>query len=316
MPEYAEILIRCGATIVVAFIITRICLVLVRRFQAHVDAKDTAKSELHRRSRTLASVLRGLILAVVWTVAAITVLDQAGVQVAPILAAAGIAGIALGFGAQSLVKDILAGFFILMENQYDVGDVIQVAGVSGTVEAVNMRTTVLRALDGSRHVVPNGEIKVSSNLTKVYSRYLFVLPVPYEQDVDDAVAVLQEVAEELRQDPEFGPLMTAPLTVLGRRRVRRLVGRREDLRRDGPGRAVEGGPRAAPAAQGRARRARDRHPVPAPRDRDPQGDGPRGGRGALATGPGGPRSSRGSRSGSARPRSPRAARPSRARTAG
>ena len=215
MPEYAEILIRCGATVVVAFIITRICMVLVRRFQAHVDAGETGGSELQRRSRTLASVLRGVILAVVWTVAAITVLDQAGVQVAPILAAAGIAGIALGFGAQSLVKDILAGFFILMENQYDVGDVIQVAGVSGTVEAVNMRTTVLRALDGSRHVVPNGEIKVSSNLTKIYSRYLFVLPVPYEQDVDGAVAVLQEVAEELRQDPEFGPLMTAPLTVLG-----------------------------------------------------------------------------------------------------
>jgi small conductance mechanosensitive channel len=214
MPEYAEVLIRCGATVVVAFVITRICLVLVRRFQAHVDARDDGR-ELHRRSRTLASVLRGVILAVVWTVAAITVLDQAGVQVAPILAAAGIAGIALGFGAQSLVKDILAGFFILMENQYDVGDVIQIAGVAGTVEAVNMRTTVLRSLDGSRHVVPNGEITVSSNQTKVYSRYLFVLPVPYEEDVDRAVGVLREVADELRADPELGPLMTAPLTVLG-----------------------------------------------------------------------------------------------------
>jgi small-conductance mechanosensitive channel len=160
-------------------------------------------------------VLRGVVLAVVWTVAAITVLDQAGVQVAPILAAAGIAGIALGFGAQSLVKDILAGFFILMENQYDVGDVIAIAGVSGTVEAVNMRTTVLRSLDGSRHVVPNGEITVSSNMTKVYSRYLFVLPVPYEEDVDRPIAVLEEVAEELSQDPEFGPLMTGTVTVLG-----------------------------------------------------------------------------------------------------
>ncbi|MDX6555508.1 MAG: moderate conductance mechanosensitive channel [Miltoncostaeaceae bacterium] len=215
MPEYAEVLIRCGATVVVAFVITRICLVLVRRFQAHVDAGDNGTSDLHRRSRTLASVLRGVILAVVWTVAAITVLDQAGVQVAPILAAAGIAGLALGFGAQSLVKDILAGFFILMENQYDVGDVIQIAGVSGTVEAVNMRTTVLRSVDGNRHVVPNGEITVSSNQTKVYSRYLFVLPVPYEENVDRAVSVLKEVAAELGDDPEFGPLMTAPLTVLG-----------------------------------------------------------------------------------------------------
>ena len=215
MPEYAEILIRCGATVVVAFIVTRICLVLVRRFQAHVDAKDDGKSELQRRSRTLASVLRGVILAVVWTVAAITALDQAGVQVAPILAAAGIAGIALGFGAQSLVKDVLAGFFILMENQYDVGDVIQIAGVSGAVEAVNLRTTVLRSLDGSRHVVPNGEITVSSNMTKVFSRYLFVLPVPYEEDVDRPVAVLEEVAEELRKDPQFGPLMTGSVTVLG-----------------------------------------------------------------------------------------------------
>ena len=216
MPEYAEVLIRCAAIIAVAAVLSQICLLLVRRFQARVDATDEGPATgLRRRSRTLSSVLRGVILVVIWTVATITLLDQTGIQVAPILAAAGIAGIALGFGAQSLVKDVVAGFFILLENHYDVGDVIQVAGVSGTVEGVNLRTTVVRGLDGNRHVVPNGEISVSTNFTKVFSRYLFVLPVPYEEDVDRAVAVLEEVAEELRADPAFGGRITAPITVLG-----------------------------------------------------------------------------------------------------
>jgi moderate conductance mechanosensitive channel len=215
VPEYAETLIRIGAIVAVAGVATWICLALVRRFRARVDAEDGPLPDLRRRSRTLASVLRGTIIVVIWTVAAISVLDQGGVQVAPILAAAGIAGIALGFGAQSLVRDILAGFFILLENQYDVGDVIRVAGVVGSVEAVNLRTTVLRDEDGSRHVVPNGEIAVSTNLTKIYSRYVIVMPVAYEADADRATEILRRTAEELRRDPEYAEAITAPLTVLG-----------------------------------------------------------------------------------------------------
>jgi moderate conductance mechanosensitive channel len=209
------VLIRLGIIIVVALVATRVCLVLVRRLQRRIEATEGPRTDLQRRSQTLTSVLRGAIVVVIWTVAAITALDQAGVQVAPILAAAGIGGIALGFGAQSLVKDVLAGFFILLENQYDVGDVIRVAGVAGSVESVNLRTTTLRDLDGSRHVVPNGLIEVSTNLTKVYSRYVIVMPVPYEEEVDRAVAVLERVAEEMREDPAYAEAITGPLSILG-----------------------------------------------------------------------------------------------------
>lgn len=222
LPEYAQVLIRVGVIFVVAVVLTLITTRLVQRFQVRLDAQEPAPAdplapgaERRRRSRTLASVLRGTLVVVIWTVAVISALGQAGVQVGPILAAAGIVGVALGFGAQSLVKDVLAGFFVLLENHYDVGDVIDIANVSGTVEAVNLRATTLRGLDGARHVVPNGQIAVSTNHTKVYSRYVLVLPVPYEQDVDRAVAVLQRAASDLREDPEYGRAMTAPITVLG-----------------------------------------------------------------------------------------------------
>jgi moderate conductance mechanosensitive channel len=215
LPEYVQALVRLGVVILVALVATRLCLVLVRRMQRRIEATEGPRTDLQRRSQTLASVLRGAIVVVIWTVAAITALGQAGVEVAPILAAAGIGGIALGFGAQSLVKDVLAGFFILLENQYDVGDVVRIVGVSGSVEAVNLRTTTLRDLDGSRHVVPNGLIEVSTNLTKVYSRYVLVMPVPYETDVDRAVAVLERVADDLREDAGYAEVITGSLTVLG-----------------------------------------------------------------------------------------------------
>lgn len=208
-------LLRLGLIVIVALLATRLCLIFVHRLQRRIEAAEGTPTELQRRSHTLTSVLRGAAVVVIWTVAVITALGQAGVQVAPIIAAAGIGGIALGFGAQSLVKDVLAGFFIILENQYDVGDVIRVAGVAGSVESVNLRTTALRDLDGSRHVVPNGLIEVSTNLTKVYSRYVLVMPVPYEADVDRAVAVLTRVAEELRADPTYSSAITGPISILG-----------------------------------------------------------------------------------------------------
>jgi len=215
VPDWAETLIRVGAIVAVGIVATYLALGLVRRFAARVETGDGPPSDLRRRSKTLASMLRSAVLVLIWVIVAVTCLNQTGIAVGPLLAAAGIVGIALGFGAQNLVRDLLAGFFILLESQYDVGDVVELAGVSGTVESVVLRTTVLRALDGRRHVVPNGEIRVSTNLTKVYSRYLLTLPVPYDEDVDRAVGVLERVAEALRQDPEYEGVITAPLTVLG-----------------------------------------------------------------------------------------------------
>lgn len=215
MPDWGRTLIEIGAILLVALILSQIMIVLVRRFTLRVKEADGPPTQVLRRAQTLASVMRSGLLALIWTVAIISALGQAGVAVGPVLAAAGIVGVALGFGAQNLVRDLLSGFFILLESQYDVGDVVQVAAVSGIVEAVNLRTTVLRGEDGARHVVPNGEVRVSTNLTKTYSRYPLTIPVPYGQDVDAAIALARRVAEQMRMDEPYRTLITRPFRVLG-----------------------------------------------------------------------------------------------------
>jgi moderate conductance mechanosensitive channel len=215
VPAWTDTLIRVAAIVVVAVVLSRLALVVVNRVVSRMESGDGRPGDLTRRSKTLASVVRSGLLAVIWVVASVTALSQAGIAVGPIIAAAGVVGIAIGFGAQNLVRDLLAGFFLLFENHYDVGDVVEVAGVGGSVEAVNLRTTVLRDLAGRRHVVPNGEIRVSTNLTKVFSRYVLTLPVPYDEDVDRAIAVLRDVADRMRREPPYRELITAPLTVLG-----------------------------------------------------------------------------------------------------
>jgi small conductance mechanosensitive channel len=189
--------------------------VLVHRFERRIAGALPTDAATTKRARTLAAVLGAVGTLVIWLIVGIVALEESGVPVGPLLAAAGIGGIALGFGAQTLVRDLVAGFCILSENQFDVGDEIRVADVEGTVEAITLRTTVLRGLDGSRHVVSNGEIRVSSNRTKVFSRYVLVLPLPYDADLDRAVEVVRAAADELRGDPAFGADILGPLNVLG-----------------------------------------------------------------------------------------------------
>jgi small conductance mechanosensitive channel len=149
---------------------------------------------------------------VVW--ALFTTLPELGVNVTPILASVGIAGIAVGFGAQSLVKDVLTGLFILVENQYSKGDVVTLAGISGQVEEVGLRRTVLRDLDGIVHHVPNGEIAVASNLTQEWSRVNMNVSVAYGEDLDKVFEVINRVGHELAADAEFGPLILKAPQVL------------------------------------------------------------------------------------------------------
>ncbi|MFN8108657.1 MAG: mechanosensitive ion channel [Thermoleophilia bacterium] len=151
----------------------------------------------------------------IWTVVLISAMQVLGVLVGPLLAAAGIGGFVLGFGAQTLVRDVVAGFNILLEHQHDVGDEVALGDVEGTVEAISLRTTAVRGLDGARHVVANGEVRVSTNRTRLYSRYLLVLPLPYTQDIDAAVEVARAAAAELREDPDLGPDILGDLRVLG-----------------------------------------------------------------------------------------------------
>ena len=152
--------------------------------------------------RTLAGVLK-------------QILEELGVEIGPILAAAGVLGLAVGFGAQSIIKDIISGFFILLEDQIRVGDVVKIAGKGGIVENVNLKMTTLRDLSGNVHYIPNGEIGVVTNMTKGYSRYVFEIGVAYREDVDEVIEVIKLVDESLRNDPEFGSDILEPIEILG-----------------------------------------------------------------------------------------------------
>jgi len=139
------------------------------------------------------------------------ILSEVGIDITPLLAGAGVAGIAIGFGAQSLIRDLLSGLFIILEDQYGKGDWVQLAGVNGMVEGVNLRRTVLRDLDGNVHSIPNGEVRLSTNYTKEWARVNLIIPVAYGEDLDHVTEVINRVGEELAKDETFGPIiMKAP----------------------------------------------------------------------------------------------------------
>jgi small conductance mechanosensitive channel len=168
-----------------------------------------------KRAHTLTHIVRDVARIVIFFVGVMMILSEIGIDLKPLLAAAGLGGLAIGFGAQSLVKDLISGFFILLENSVRVGDVVEVAGVSGVVEEIELRTIKLRDLAGNVHVVPNGVIDKVKNMTKDYSYYVFDLGVAYREDVDEVMEVLKEIAAELQEDPAFGPDILAPLEMLG-----------------------------------------------------------------------------------------------------
>jgi len=174
-----------------------------------------AKTELAKRSHTLSGFVTTAVGAVIVIIAIFMVLSEIGIDITPLLAGAGVVGIAIGFGAQSLIRDFLSGLFIILEDQYGKGDWVQVAGVNGLVEDVNLRRTVLRDLDGTVHSIPNGEIKTASNYTRDWSRVHLNIPVAYGEDLDRVIGVLNRIGKELAEDETFGPtIITAP-QVLG-----------------------------------------------------------------------------------------------------
>jgi small-conductance mechanosensitive channel len=152
-------------------------------------------------------------------VAALEILSLLGLNLGPLLASAGIAGLAIGFGAQTLVKDFINGFFILLENQYDIGDNVRIAGVKGIVEDMTLRRTVLRDEDGTVHVVPNSEIKIVSNTTRDWTQVTLRVVVAYSEPSDRIVKLLQEVGEELRHDPAFADDVVGDVEIPGIDRV-------------------------------------------------------------------------------------------------
>jgi small-conductance mechanosensitive channel len=155
------------------------------------------------REDTLIQILDGIIGVLVWVIAFMMILSSLGVNIAPLLAGAGLIGVAVGFGAQYLVRDIITGLFIILENQYRVGDVISLDGTSGTVERVTLRTTILRDMDGVVHHIPNGEIKITSNKSRDWARVNLVVGVGYNEDIDKVEMVVNRVGQELSDDPEW-----------------------------------------------------------------------------------------------------------------
>lgn len=171
--------------------------------------------ELEKRAATIGGILRKTTAVVIWTVAIVISLREIGFDVTPILAGAGVVGLAVGFGAQNLVRDVISGAFMLLENQIRVNDVAIINGTGGMVEEINLRTTVLRGTDGTVHIFPNGAITSLSNMTREYSYYVFDIGVAYKEDTDRVMAIVKEVADDLMREPPFAETILAPIEFLG-----------------------------------------------------------------------------------------------------
>ena len=203
------------AILVVSFIIIRIVSVVTKRTKARMDHKLEGDIELTKRTETLTKLIRKTVKALVLIAAALMILQNLGVNIGPLLAGAGIVGLAVGFGAQSLVKDVISGFFILLENHMNVGDVVNIAGTSGLVESINLRVTKLRDYSGAVHVIPNGEIAVLTNETKGFSRAVLEVGVAYKENVDEVMQIMRDVADEMAGDPVWGERILEPMEMSG-----------------------------------------------------------------------------------------------------
>jgi len=205
--------------LVVAVILTRLLRLTTARL-AKLSRRETLPTALRAQQlRTLAGVLDSVGIAVIVFLAAMQILPLLGINMGPLLASAGVAGLAIGFGAQTLVHDVINGFFILMENQYDVGDVVRLGGVAGVVESMTLRRTVLRDDTGTVHTVPNSEIKIVSNLTRDWAQMALHVSVDYRENSDRILELLKQVATDLRNDPEYASLLLADPQVPGIERV-------------------------------------------------------------------------------------------------
>ena len=203
-------------TIVGAFIVVRAASLAISYLQHRLGRRHEAgDQEWARRAQTLGGILTSVVHVSVVFVATLMALGELSVDVMPILTGAGIAGLAIGFGAQNLVRDIISGFFLILEDQVRVGDIARINGVGGTVEQINLRTIVVRDGDGAVHVFPNGTITALANLTKRYSFAVVDIKIPYSEDAEGALAALREVGESLARDAAWAPSLLGPIEAPG-----------------------------------------------------------------------------------------------------
>jgi small conductance mechanosensitive channel len=202
--------------LLISYALVRTTSLLVSRFE-HELGTGTSLDALERakRARTLGSVVNNVATVLVIGIAIVTILGELHVNITPVLTGAGIIGLAVGFGAQALVRDIISGFFLILEDQVRVGDVAAINGTGGLVEAINLRTIVLRDGEGTVHVFPNGAIQTLANRSKDFSYYVIDLDISYREDPDRVAAVLREISEQMRAEPAFAPWILEPLEING-----------------------------------------------------------------------------------------------------
>ena len=220
--------LRVGVILLLAITASRLVAAIIARAEREMGG-GTAPGDLERqkRAQTIGRTFSRFLSAIVWGVALLMALRALDVDITPVLTGAGILGLAVGFGAQTLVKDIISGFFLIVEDQVRVGDVALVNGIGGAVEQINLRTLVMRDLEGTVHVIPHGALRTLSNRSKNFAFCVFEVGIDYEDDIDRAIEVVRAVAEGMRQDAAMGPLIVEPLEVQG---VERLGASSVDLR--------------------------------------------------------------------------------------
>ena len=200
--------------IILTFVLLKVATFITKKISTLL-ARKADDIEYTKRSGTLSGVIHWILRVVILAVAAFFALEQLGVPVAPILTAAGVAGLAVGFGAQNLVQDFISGFFLLLEDQVRVGDVVNIGDKGGLVEKITLRMVILRDFAGTVHFIRNGKIDVISNMTKDYSNYVFNLGVAYRENTDEVIKVLKDIDDEMRHDADYKNDILAPIEVAG-----------------------------------------------------------------------------------------------------
>ena len=217
--DFAKASLRIVLIVVAAYIGLRLLRLGLNRLETLLiraaEVTETVPGAALKRVRTLINVLWTIVFVLIWLVVVLTSLGQIGVNVAPILASAGVVGLAVGFGAQNLVKDLVSGFFLILENQVRVGDAAVINGTGGLVEAISFRTIVLRDEAAVVHVFPNGSINTLSNMTKNWSAYVINVNVSYKEDTDRVADVMRRVAEEMYAEPKYRSAMLEPIEIFG-----------------------------------------------------------------------------------------------------
>lgn len=211
--DFTYILISLVVVIVLIWLLNAISRnlekVILKRSDALLD------KEAQKRVKTLMSIGRGIMRLILWAIFALILLKRIGIEIGPIIASAGIAGIAIGFGAQELIRDFLAGFFVLLDNQIRTDDIVVINGTTGVVEKIELRTIRLRDHSGVVHIFQHGKVNTLSNMTKEWSALVFEIGVAYKEDVDTVIAIMKSVGEDLEKDSRFSGNILEPISILG-----------------------------------------------------------------------------------------------------